>query len=168
MRGNEGEVRVFKNGNAAEAYCWKDGRWEKIGDVVNPTTGIQGALHYEGDRLFQAGEYDHVFDVDLGDGLMRKLPFDNGANPGLASDKFLVREGLGRAYSEQITSFIKNNSIPYVTSDNEFKKTGILPGGLQQNVAPKSTVLPMKKLLFFDAINVDAPKKKLLEFNSEL
>jgi hypothetical protein len=40
MKGKEGEVRVFKNGTSAEAYCWKDGKWEKIGDVVNPTTGI--------------------------------------------------------------------------------------------------------------------------------
>jgi hypothetical protein len=40
MKGKEGEVRVFKSGNGAEAYCWKDGKWEKIGDVVNPTKGI--------------------------------------------------------------------------------------------------------------------------------
>ncbi len=26
----------------------------------------------------------------------------------------------------------------------------------------------MKKYLFFDAINIDGPKKKLLEFNQEL
>jgi len=26
----------------------------------------------------------------------------------------------------------------------------------------------MKKMLFFDAINTDAPMKKILEFNSEL
>ena len=34
--------------------------------------------------------------------------------------------------------------------------------------AEKIGVIPMKKYLFFDAINVDAPKKKLLEFNQEL
>lgn len=33
---------------------------------------------YEGDFMFKAGEYDHIFDVDLGDGMMRKLPFNNG------------------------------------------------------------------------------------------
>ena len=56
--------------------------------------------------------------------MMRKLPFDNGTNPMIASDKFLARENLSKSYSEQITNFIKNNSIPYATSDNASKKTG--------------------------------------------
>ena len=78
----DGEIRVFKNGTIAEAYVWKAdlNRWDKIGDVINPAGGQQ-TKYYDGDRLFEAGEYDHVFDVDLGDGLMRKLPFDNGDNP---------------------------------------------------------------------------------------
>jgi len=42
--------------------------------------------------LFEAGEYDHIFDVDLGDNIMRKLPFDNGTNPLVAADKFVIRE----------------------------------------------------------------------------
>lgn len=36
MKGKEGEIKVFRNGNSAEAYCFKDGKWEKIGDVMNP------------------------------------------------------------------------------------------------------------------------------------
>jgi phospholipase A-2-activating protein len=77
----EGEIRVFKNGTVAEAFMWKadTSKWEKIGDVINPAGGQ--TKYYEGDRIFDAGEYDHVFDIDLGDGLMRKLPFDNGGNP---------------------------------------------------------------------------------------
>ena len=70
---------------------WKaDGqRWDKIGDVINPAGGPQaGTKVYEGDRIFQAGEYDHIFDVDLGDGLMRRLPFNNGANAFEAAEKF--------------------------------------------------------------------------------
>jgi hypothetical protein len=38
-KGKEGEIRVFKNGTTAEAYCWKDGKWEKIGDVINAPGG---------------------------------------------------------------------------------------------------------------------------------
>jgi hypothetical protein len=34
--------------------------------------------------------------------------------------------------------------------------------------AEKAGVIPMNKYLFFDAVNVDGPKKKLLEFNQEL
>jgi phospholipase A-2-activating protein len=72
--------------------------------------------------LFEAGEYDHIFDIDMGDGVMRKLPYDNGGNPLEAADKFIVREHLNRAYVEQICTFIKNNSIPYQTRDPSEKK----------------------------------------------
>jgi phospholipase A-2-activating protein len=53
---------------------------------------VSGTKHYPGDLLFLAGEYDHVFDVELGDGVMRKLPFNNGANSLEAADKFCSRE----------------------------------------------------------------------------
>lgn len=107
--GKEGEIKVFKNGVVAEAYCMKNGKWEKIGDVINAPGGETGK-YYEGDRLFEAGEYDHIFDVDLGDNILRKLPFDNGSNPLVAADKFVIREGLHKAYCEQISQFIKQNS----------------------------------------------------------
>jgi phospholipase A-2-activating protein len=42
--------------------------------------------------MFEEGEYDHIFDVDLGDGFNRKIPFDNGGNPYEAADKFVARE----------------------------------------------------------------------------
>ena len=48
---------------------------------------------------------------------MRKLPYDNGGNPLEAADKFIMREGLHRAYVEQISTFIRNNAIPYQTSN---------------------------------------------------
>lgn len=56
--------------------------------------------------MFEAGEYDHIFDVELGDNIMRKLPYNNGGNPMLAAEKFCVREGLSRANVEQIRNFI--------------------------------------------------------------
>ena len=61
---------------------------------------VQSTKHYPGDALFKAGEYDHIFDVELGDGIMRKLPFNNGANSLEAADKFISRERLGRANVE--------------------------------------------------------------------
>lgn len=99
---------MFKDKGVGKAYMWKneDSKWEEIGEVVtgNSESSNMGAVsvtkHYPGDALFLAGEYDHVFDVELGDGLMRKLPFNNGANPYQAADKFMSREGLGRANVE--------------------------------------------------------------------
>ena len=55
---------------------------------------------YEGDSLFDAGEYDKVIDVDLGDGVYRKLPCNNGANYLEVADKFCSRENLSRSYVE--------------------------------------------------------------------
>ena len=56
--------------------------------------------------MFPAGEYGHVFDVELGDGIMRKLPFNNGGKVMEAAEKFCVREQLSRANVEQIRQFI--------------------------------------------------------------
>jgi PFU (PLAA family ubiquitin binding) len=64
---------------------------------------------YDGDQYFEKGEYDYIFDVDY-DGVPRKLPFNEGENVLEAAEKFLAREGLGRAYVEQICIFIKNNT----------------------------------------------------------
>ena len=78
-------------------------KWELIGEVVDQAGNdssnmgaVEGTKHYPGDQLFPAGEYDHVFDVELGDGVMRKLPFNNGGNFLDSADKFCVREGIGR------------------------------------------------------------------------
>lgn len=79
--------------------------WEKIGDVISGNA----RKIYDGDQYFEQGEYDYIFDVDY-DGLPKKLPFNEGDNVLEAADKFLAREGLGRAYVEQISNFIKNNT----------------------------------------------------------
>ena len=73
--------------------------------------------HYPGDGMFEAGEYDHVFDVELGDNVMRKLPFNNGGNAIQAAEKFCVREGLGRAHIDQIRTFISQHSQPFATRE---------------------------------------------------
>ena len=110
MKAKEGEIVPFRNGDVGEAYMYSKGKWELIGHVTSgPDSGGQQAApqsagrYYEGDRLFEAGEYDHIIDVDLGDGIMRKLPFNNGGNAMDAAGKFCARENLSRASIEQIT-----------------------------------------------------------------
>lgn len=63
---------------------------------------VGATKHYGGDPLFPAAEYDHIFDVELGDDIMRKLPFNNGSNMLEAADKFLARENISRNNIEQI------------------------------------------------------------------
>lgn len=86
----QGEIKVFKDKGVGKAYMWQteQDKWEEIGEVVtgdqsndSSNMGVaQTTRQYPGDALFAAGEYDHIFDVELGDGIMRKLPFNNGGN----------------------------------------------------------------------------------------
>jgi len=78
---------------------------------------VEKPKFYGGDAMFEEGEYDHIFDVELGDNVMRKLPFNNGANAIQAAEKFCVRESLGRANIEQIRQFITKHSQPFATRD---------------------------------------------------
>ncbi len=76
---------------------WKgdENRWELIGDVQMPKGPAASALkYYPGDPLFPEGEYDHVFDVDPGDGMIRNLPFNDGGNFLDAASRFCARENF--------------------------------------------------------------------------
>lgn len=107
MGTSQGEIKVFKDKGVAKAYMWQveGSKWEEIGEVVTGDQQDGGSnmgsvtttKHYDGDSLFKAGEYDHVFDVELGDGVMRKLPFNNGAPFIEAGEKFCVREGISKS-----------------------------------------------------------------------
>ena len=119
---------------------------------------VNNTKFYEGDRMFEAGEYDHIFDVELGDNIMRKLPFNNGANAIQAAEKFCVRENLGRANIEQIRQHITTHSLSYPTRD---------VGGASKPVQ-EEVDNTMRTLLNYDAVKIDGPKKKILEFNNEL
>ena len=73
---SEGEFRVFKHDGGARAYMWKVengvGKWEFFDDVALPDGGGgigQPNNHYPGDRMFPAGEYDRIFDVEADDGI---------------------------------------------------------------------------------------------------
>jgi phospholipase A-2-activating protein len=79
----EGEIRVFKNGLIPEAFMWQAGKWEKIGEVItenNQQEGMTQSRYYPGDKYFDAGEYDHIFDVDDDSGVKRQIPFNDGDN----------------------------------------------------------------------------------------
>jgi len=62
--------------------------------------GFSELKHYEGDPLFKAGNYDHIFDVDCGDGVLRKLPFNDGSNIDEAANKFCIKENFSKIHIE--------------------------------------------------------------------
>ena len=167
MGKKEGDIQVFKKNGVPSAYMWKtiDHKWEYVGEVVDPNAGqgggnvgmVEKPKFYPGDAMFEEGEYDHVFDVELGDNVMRKLPFNNGGNALLAAEKFCVRESLGRANIEQIRTFVTQHSQPFETRQIKEKKELV-----QSNEVDNT----MRTHLFYDAVKIDGPKKKILEFNA--
>jgi hypothetical protein len=166
----EGEIKVFKKDGVPLAYMWKgaENKWEYVGEVVDPNAGSGGGQNmgmveapkvYPGDALFPAGEYDHVFDVELGDNVMRKLPFNNGENAITAAEKFCVRDQLGRANIDQIRTFITTNS-------NQFQTRDLSKGNGSTQVKDNEVDNTMRTMLFYDACKIEGPKKKILEFNA--
>lgn len=111
----EGEIRVFRNGMAPEAYMWQESSWKKIGDVITEG-GATGApnkgepKYYPGDKYFEEGFYDYVFDVDDESGVPKMIPFNDGGNPMEAAERYCRREGLTKGYLEQIRKFLIQNS----------------------------------------------------------
>lgn len=47
---------------------------------------------YAGDKFFPAGKYDDIFDVDIGSGEIKKIPFNINDNPAEVALKFCERE----------------------------------------------------------------------------
>ncbi|RUO95508.1 PLAA family ubiquitin binding protein [Jimgerdemannia flammicorona] len=61
-------VRV---GTIVEAHQWSNATrsWQKVGEVVD-------AVGANRKQTYQGQEYDHVFDIDIGEGRVLKLPFN--------------------------------------------------------------------------------------------
>jgi phospholipase A-2-activating protein len=67
-----------------EAYMWQAGQWVKIGDVITeagPAGSKKEPQYYPGDAYFEAGNYDHIFDVDDDSGVPKIIPYNDGGNP---------------------------------------------------------------------------------------
>ena len=99
--------------------------------------------------------------MDIGDGVLRKLPFNNGGNTDEAANRFCARENLSRAHLEQIKTFITTNSLNYGTRDTSKEESK------GDSEAKPVKTLPVKALQFFDAVKIANCKEKILEFNEE-
>lgn len=62
-------------------------------------------------QLYNGIEYDHVFDIDVGEGVPAlKLPFNVTENPYTAAQKFLDQYELPQGYLDQVADFITKNA----------------------------------------------------------
>lgn len=135
-KGKEGELRAFNNNGKGEAWMFKEGNWEKIGDVIggednntnnnesnsgmansnNSNSGytgntntIKGPKYYPGDKIFAEGHYDFIFDVEF-QGKTTQIPFDYDGNKLVTAEKYCKREGIHALYKEDIIKFLKKNA----------------------------------------------------------
>ncbi|KAH0728593.1 hypothetical protein KY285_004251 [Solanum tuberosum] len=170
---SDGQTKVVREGDNGVAYAWNmmEQKWDKIGEVVDgPDDGMSRPL-------LDGIQYDHVFDVDIGDGEpVRKLPCNRSDNPYDVADKWLLKENLPLSYREQIVEFIlQNTGQKQFTPDPSFRdpytgSSAYTPGQPSKPVATKPTFkhVPKKGMLVFDAAQFDGILKKVSEFNNTL
>uniref|UniRef100_A0A0D6QXS4 Phospholipase A-2-activating protein n=1 Tax=Araucaria cunninghamii TaxID=56994 RepID=A0A0D6QXS4_ARACU len=171
-----GQTKIVREGDSGVAYSWNmaEYKWDKIGEVVDGPDGSQGRKTLDG------VPYDHVFDVDIGDGEpIRRLPYNRGDNPYYVAEQWLLKEGLPLTYREQVVEFIlKNTGQSNVPLDNSFVdpytgasayvpgQTSPLMPSLTQKYSFKH--IPKRGMLFFDMAQYDGILRKIAEFNSTL
>ncbi|KAF9916886.1 hypothetical protein BX616_002534 [Lobosporangium transversale] len=180
------DVRMVRVGNIVEAHMWSNAEqsWSKIGEVVD-------AVGQTRKQLFDGIEYDHVFDIDVGEGLPTlKLPFNVTENPYTAAQAFLVKHELPQVYLDQVADFITKNAR--AVSQGEVAVTGDpLTGGSryrpEQNTASSSLgsynpwgndvskpqtavkrLIPQLTNVPFKDANLPAIHKKVMQLNTEL
>lgn len=165
-----GEIKCFKEGGTTFAYSWNAGArcWDKIGEVL----GQEGPAkqHYEGDSVFPAGEYDFVFDVDMGPALgMRKLPYNKGQNPMEVAESFCSREQIHKSNLDQIRQFIVQNTGQGATTESGGNQVpSAAPAAPVPPPAAESSIFPVMTPVVFKDGKFDALQNKLLEFNEQI
>lgn len=155
-----GEIKCFKDGGTVFAFSWNAGArtWDKIGEV---TGSQEEKKFYPGDSVFAKGEYDFIFDVELGPSTgMKKLPYNKGQNPMQVAEAFCNREAIHRGYIEQIRQFIIQNGGG--EGGAEAAGTTASPSAVSFGMFPIMTVAVFKDGKFDQLLG------KILEFNDQV
>ncbi|KAJ3183566.1 hypothetical protein HDU85_001995 [Gaertneriomyces sp. JEL0708] len=175
----DGQVIMINTGNAVEAHQWSQAeyKWTLVGQVVD-AVGSSRKSSYEG------RDYDFVFDVDLGDNVPLKLPYNASDNPYNAAQEFIWKHELSQGYLDQIAQFIIQNAGATTlgsstTVSDPFTGSGrYIPGGAPPPSAPSkprtppasSSVryIPHGTYTAFKAANLNAILTKIVQFNADL
>ncbi|KAI8355878.1 phospholipase A-2-activating protein [Mortierella sp. GBAus27b] len=183
------DVKMVRVGESVEAHMWSEAerQWTKIGEVVD-------AVGNNRKQLYNGVEYDHVFDIDVGEGVPAlKLPFNVTENPYTAAQTFLTKHDLPQAYLDQVADFITKNAravnqgVTTFTSDPFTGGSRYTPGQTTSSSSlgsynpwgndtpqPKPTpsapkgIIPQESNVPFKDANLPAIQKKVLQLNTEL
>eukprot|EP00928_Gymnodinium_smaydae_P078677 TRINITY_DN62784_c0_g1_i1.p1 TRINITY_DN62784_c0_g1~~TRINITY_DN62784_c0_g1_i1.p1 ORF type:complete len:750 (-),score=174.68 TRINITY_DN62784_c0_g1_i1:117-2366(-) len=163
-----GEIKCFKDGETVFAFSWNAGarQWDKIGEVVGQENEKK---FYEGDHVFPRGEYDYVWDVDMGPSMgMRKLPYNKGQNPMEVAESFCSREQIHKGNTDQIRQFIQQNSGQGGAAAPAPSAGGGGYGGASGSSEAVSSVFPIMTVVSFKDGKFDPLQAKILEFNGQV
>ncbi|KAF9584006.1 hypothetical protein BGW38_007892 [Lunasporangiospora selenospora] len=183
----DNDVRMIRVGNIVEAHQWSNAEqiWSKIGEVVD-------AIGNNRKKLYEGREYDHVFDIDVGDNLPAlKLPFNVTENPYTAAQAFLHKHDLPQEYLDQVADFITKNASavsqggpagggdPLTGSSRYTPAQASAPGSMGSynpwgNDTPKPQAKPAARRLIphstnlpFKDANLPAIHRKIIQLNTE-
>ncbi|KZT26608.1 phospholipase A-2-activating protein [Neolentinus lepideus HHB14362 ss-1] len=98
---HSGQTKMIRNGDKVEAYQWdaQAFTWQQVGEVMRANDDDN---EYKG--------YDHVWDVDIGDGQMLKLPYNESENPYVAAQRFLERNNIPMAHLDAVVQHIEQHT----------------------------------------------------------
>lgn len=109
-----GQTKMVREGNVVTIHSWSesDAVWTKIGDYVGqPKKKDPSGRGLGGGRVTYEGvEYDHVFNIDIDEGVVLKLPYNNDQDPYKVAQDFIYKHELPQDYLDQIAGFISKNS----------------------------------------------------------
>ena len=60
--------------------------------------------------MFEGKEYDHVFHIDIDEGVVLKLPYNCTEEPYHSAQSFIHKHNLPQEYLDQVAQFIIKNS----------------------------------------------------------
>ncbi|KAG4101867.1 PFU-domain-containing protein [Neocallimastix lanati (nom. inval.)] len=173
----DGQVAMIKNGKDVEAYQWSNSeqKWVKVGVVVDSVSSNK--------TLFEGKEYDYVFDIDIGDGSILRLPYNATDNPYQAAQEFIWKHELSQDFLDQIAMFIINNSKSVTLGNSNanvpaatpFTSSRYVPGQANNvntsapvNTTKTQTYIPKDGYTIFKVGDADKIISKILEFNDKI
>jgi len=131
----DGENKMVRrdDGDGAEVHMWSaaDGKWSKVGDIVDGPGGDGGAGSSSGSGGSVRGvRYDYVFDVDVAEGQPKlKLGYNRGEDTYVAAQRFIDDNELSQEFLDQTATFIESQAGVDATTMVSATSSDPLTGG---------------------------------------
>lgn len=125
----DGENKMVRTAKgSAEVHLWSasDGKWVKVGDIVdNP----DGATSMGGGEV-KGKKYDFIFEVELGaGGKKEQLGYNRGENAFTAAQRFIDDNDLNQDFLDQIATFVEQQVPRDALPSSNINTSDPLTGG---------------------------------------